>query len=103
MLQNLEDALNLLKAHWFIFKFTNQIIISILTFNSIWKLKRDYHSRTIHFTRESKTINMEIAKLHNTTKLKIQSLCKRPKIDGPTVLFGRNSWWWLMESKLYDN
>lgn len=36
---------------------------------------------------ESKTINMEIAKLHNTTKLKIPIIVSRSKIDGPTVLF----------------
>lgn len=36
---------------------------------------------------ESKTINMEIAKLHNTTKLKIPIIVQRSKIDGPTVLF----------------
>lgn len=36
---------------------------------------------------ESKTINMEIAKLHTTTKLKIPIIVERSKIDGPTVLF----------------
>ena len=36
---------------------------------------------------ESKTIDMEIAKLHNTTKLKIPIIVSRSKIDGPTVLF----------------
>lgn len=36
---------------------------------------------------ESKTIDMEIAKLHNTTKLKIPIIVKRSKIDGPVVLF----------------
>lgn len=36
---------------------------------------------------ESKTINMEIAKLHTTTKLKIPIIIERSKIDGPTVLF----------------
>lgn len=36
---------------------------------------------------ESKTINMEIAKLHNTTKLKIPIIVSRSKIEGPTVLF----------------
>jgi hypothetical protein len=36
---------------------------------------------------ESKTIHMEIAKLHNTAKLKIPIIVRRSKIDGPTVLF----------------
>ena len=36
---------------------------------------------------ESKTINMEIAKLHTMTKLKIPIIVERSKIDGPTVLF----------------
>lgn len=36
---------------------------------------------------ESKTINMEIAKLHTTTKLKIPIIIERSTIDGPTVLF----------------
>ncbi len=36
---------------------------------------------------ESKTIYMEIAKLHNTTKLKIPIIVQRSKIDGPVVLF----------------
>ena len=36
---------------------------------------------------ESKTIDMEIAKLHNTAKLKIPIIVTRSKIDGPTVLF----------------
>lgn len=36
---------------------------------------------------ESKTIDMEIAKLHNTAKLKIPIIIQRSKIDGPTVLF----------------
>ncbi len=36
---------------------------------------------------ESKTINMEIAKLHTTTKLKIPIIIERSKIDGPIVLF----------------
>ena len=36
---------------------------------------------------ESKTIDMEIAKLHNTAKLKIPIIVSRSKIDGPTVLF----------------
>lgn len=36
---------------------------------------------------QSKTIDMEIAKLHNTAKLKIPIIIQRSKIDGPTVLF----------------
>jgi predicted deacylase len=36
---------------------------------------------------ESKTINMEIAKLHTATKLKIPIIVERSKIDGPVVLF----------------
>ncbi|MFI0490605.1 succinylglutamate desuccinylase/aspartoacylase family protein [Flavobacterium sp.] len=36
---------------------------------------------------ESKTIYMEIAKLHNTTKLKIPIIVQRSKIEGPVVLF----------------
>lgn len=36
---------------------------------------------------ESKTINMEIAKLHTTTKLKIPIIIERSKIEGPIVLF----------------
>jgi predicted deacylase len=35
----------------------------------------------------SKTIDMEIAKLHNTAKLKIPIIVERSKIDGPIVLF----------------
>lgn len=35
---------------------------------------------------ESKTINMEIAKLHTMTKLKIPIIVQRSKIDGPTIL-----------------
>lgn len=35
---------------------------------------------------ESKTLNMEIAKLHTMTKLKIPVIIERSKIDGPTVL-----------------
>ncbi|MGH2665501.1 succinylglutamate desuccinylase/aspartoacylase family protein [Flavobacterium sp.] len=35
---------------------------------------------------ESKTINMEIAKLHTMTKLKIPIIVERSKIPGPTVL-----------------
>ncbi|MDI1254892.1 MAG: succinylglutamate desuccinylase/aspartoacylase family protein [Flavobacterium sp.] len=36
---------------------------------------------------ESKILNMEIAKLHTTTKLKIPVIIERSKIDGPVVLF----------------
>ena len=36
---------------------------------------------------ESKTIDMEIARLHTTTKLKIPVIIERSKIDGPVVLF----------------
>ena len=36
---------------------------------------------------ESKTIDMEIAKLHNSAKLKIPIIVQRSKIDGPVVLF----------------
>ena len=36
---------------------------------------------------ESKTINMEIARLHTMTKLKIPIIIERSKIDGPVVLF----------------
>jgi uncharacterized protein len=36
---------------------------------------------------QSKTVFMEIAKLHNAAKLKIPIIVKRSKIDGPTVLF----------------
>lgn len=36
---------------------------------------------------EGKTIYMEIAKLHNATKLKIPIIIERSKIDGPVVLF----------------
>ena len=36
---------------------------------------------------ESKTINMEIANLHSTTKLKIPIIIERSKIDGPVILF----------------
>ena len=36
---------------------------------------------------ESKTINMEIARLHTMTKLKIPVIIERSKIDGPVVLF----------------
>jgi uncharacterized protein len=35
---------------------------------------------------ESKTIDMEIARLHTTTKLKIPVIIERSKIDGPVVL-----------------
>lgn len=36
---------------------------------------------------ESKTIDLEIAKLHNTGELKIPIIVRRSKIDGPVVLF----------------
>lgn len=36
---------------------------------------------------ESKTITMEIARLHTMTKLKIPIIVERSKIDGPVVLF----------------
>ncbi|MFL9829915.1 succinylglutamate desuccinylase/aspartoacylase family protein [Flavobacterium sp. ST-87] len=36
---------------------------------------------------ESKTIDMEIAKLHNSAKLKIPIIIQRSKTDGPVVLF----------------
>lgn len=36
---------------------------------------------------DSKTINMEIAKLHTMTKLKIPIIIERSKFHGPTVLF----------------
>ena len=36
---------------------------------------------------ESKTIDMEIARLHTTTKLKIPVIVERSTIDGPVVLF----------------
>lgn len=36
---------------------------------------------------ESKTINMEIAKLHTMTKLKIPIIVERSKFHGPTILF----------------
>ena len=35
----------------------------------------------------SKTINVEIARLHTTTKLNIPVIVRRSKIDGPVVLF----------------
>ncbi len=35
---------------------------------------------------ESKTINMEVAKLHTMTKLKIPIIVERSKTEGPTVL-----------------
>lgn len=36
---------------------------------------------------QSKTINMEIARLHTATKLKIPVIIERSKTDGPVVLF----------------
>jgi uncharacterized protein len=39
------------------------------------------------YAGDSKIIDMEIARLHTTTKLKIPVIVERSKIDGPTVLF----------------
>ena len=36
---------------------------------------------------ESRTIDMEIARLHTTTKLKIPVIIERSLVDGPVVLF----------------
>jgi len=36
---------------------------------------------------QSKTLNMEIARLHTMTKLKIPVIVERAKLDGPVVLF----------------
>lgn len=36
---------------------------------------------------ESKTVNVEIARLHTTTKLNIPVIVRRSKIEGPVVLF----------------
>ena len=36
---------------------------------------------------ESKTINMEIARLHTMSKLKVPIIIERAKTDGPVVLF----------------
>ncbi len=36
---------------------------------------------------ESRTINMEVAKLHTTTELKIPVIVERSEIEGPVVLF----------------
>lgn len=36
---------------------------------------------------ENKTINVEIARLHTTTKLNIPIIVRRSKIDGPVILF----------------
>jgi predicted deacylase len=50
-------------------------------------------AKTIHILGESihlgesKIIDMEIARLHTTTKLKIPVIIERSKIDGPVVLF----------------
>jgi len=44
------------------------------------------HGETI-LPGQSKTINMEIARLHTMTKLKIPVIIERSKIDGPVVLF----------------
>ncbi len=39
------------------------------------------------FPGDNKTINVEIARLHTTTKLNIPVIVSRSKIDGPVVLF----------------
>jgi hypothetical protein len=53
---------------------------------------------------ESKTINVEIARLHTTTKLNIPVIVRRSKIDGPVVLFQQEFMEMkLMESKLFGN
>ena len=44
------------------------------------------HGETI-LPGDSKTINMEIARLHTMTKLKIPVIIERSKIEGPVVLF----------------
>jgi predicted deacylase len=44
------------------------------------------HGETI-LPGESRTINMEIARLHTMTKLKIPVIIERSKTDGPVVLF----------------
>ncbi len=44
------------------------------------------HGETI-LPGQSKTINMEIARLHTMTKLKIPVIIERSKVDGPVVLF----------------
>lgn len=36
---------------------------------------------------QTKTIDMEIAKLHNAAKLRIPIIIQRSKLDGPTILF----------------
>lgn len=36
---------------------------------------------------QGKTLNMEIARLHTMTKLKVPVIIERAKVDGPTVLF----------------
>jgi uncharacterized protein len=36
---------------------------------------------------EHRTINVEIARLHTTTKLNIPVIVRRSKLDGPVVLF----------------
>jgi hypothetical protein len=48
---------------------------------------------------ESKTINVEIARLHTTTKLNIPVIVRRSKIDGPVVLFQQE----FMEMKLMES
>jgi len=44
------------------------------------------HGETI-LPGQSRTINMEIARLHTMTKLKIPVIIERSKVDGPVVLF----------------
>jgi len=44
------------------------------------------HGETI-LPGQSRTINMEIARLHTMTKLKIPIIIERSKVDGPVVLF----------------
>lgn len=36
---------------------------------------------------ENRTINVEIARLHTTTKLNIPVIVRRSKLEGPVVLF----------------
>jgi predicted deacylase len=70
-------------------RFQNIIITFIALQSNMTKVK----SKTITILGESilpgesKTIDMEIAKLHNAAKLKIPIIIKRSKIDGPTILF----------------
>jgi hypothetical protein len=52
---------------------------------------------------ESKTIDMEIAKLHNTAELKIPIIVRRSKIDGPCPFQQEFMVMKLMVLRLYDN